>query len=126
VVAPQVIGGDASSDVTAVGGYAGIRVSYSKNGVSAKGFCNGVLIDSEWVLTAAYCMYPAGVDITGQPANVQVELGCFFNRNDVCSSGSMLLYGQVRQPVIRARQIVVRPAHRRSGGVPAASIWGGD
>ena len=46
VSAPQVIGGDPSSDVTSIGGYAGIRVTYTKNGVASAGLCNGVLVDS--------------------------------------------------------------------------------
>jgi len=77
-----------------------------------------VLVDSEWVLTAAYCMYPAGVNITSQPANVRVELGCFRNLNNVCSSGTLMLYGQPRQPAIVARQIVVHDQMTVVDGIP--------
>ena len=41
VSAPHVIGGDPSSDVTSIGGYAGIRVTYTKTELQRLGFVMG-------------------------------------------------------------------------------------
>jgi hypothetical protein len=91
VSAPQVIGG-APADILRVGGYAYVNVG--------TGRCNGVLIDPEWVLTAAFCVYPNGVKIA--PSQVSVELGCYAKpTGNVCAStgGSGLLYGTTAQRI---------------------------
>jgi hypothetical protein len=91
----QIIGG---TPIGTIGGNAYVNVGVY--------WCNGVLIDPEWVLTTASCVYDSSMQTWFAPKQVSVELGCYTKASldkpcsaDAAGRGVMLLHGSVSQRI---------------------------